>query len=337
MLKPGTAIDGKWTNSHFTIEKKLGSGANGEVFLVRSAKGLAAMKVCPRSADIALEWGLLDGPLKGNRILPKPILVDDAKAFKDQYFYLMEWIPGLPLSEVLPTLKESGFVQVVHLLLTGLSELHGMGYAFCDMKPQNILVAVTPNVSVRFVDVGGVTPFGRSVRQFTPFYDRAFWNVGSRRAEASYDLCGLALALVLTFTPPSPQIAQLPPERRQAWLEKAVQSFPHPHYRTLAREVLEGKLTDVQDCLGRLAVLEKSGTQPRQSLWKGTSSKASKASKPTGQANPKAGAKTGFKGQRAVGSRRAKATDWTEWVMWLSLGTAATVTLAAWGTFLGWF
>src|SRR5690606_3371376 len=77
-------------------------------------------------------------------------------------------------------------------LLTELEKLHQEGYIFGDLKPDNLIVA-GPSPKIRLLDVGGVTKIGRSVKEFTSFYDRAYWGAGSRKAEPSYDLFSLAM------------------------------------------------------------------------------------------------------------------------------------------------
>ncbi|WP_347836547.1 hypothetical protein [Gracilibacillus sp. JCM 18860] len=55
----------------------------------------------------------------------------------------------------------------------------------------NLIVSRNP-VRLRWVDVGGTTLIGRSIKEYTEFYDRAYWQMGTRRAEPSYDLFALA-------------------------------------------------------------------------------------------------------------------------------------------------
>jgi serine/threonine-protein kinase len=49
---------------------------------------------------------------------------------------------------------------------------------------------------VELIDYGGVTSIGRSVKQFTEWYDRGFWNGGSRTADGTYDVFAFALLLI---------------------------------------------------------------------------------------------------------------------------------------------
>ena len=49
--------------------------------------------------------------------------------------------------------------------------------------------------SVELIDYGGVSPFGR-VKQFTEWYDRGYWNAGSRTGDISYDLFSFAVMCI---------------------------------------------------------------------------------------------------------------------------------------------
>ena len=76
-------------------------------------------------------------------------------------------------------------------LLTKLSELHERGYIFGDLKSDNILVSGYGTTEL--IDYGGLTRFGKAVRQYTELYDRGYWRAGARSADAGYDLFAFAV------------------------------------------------------------------------------------------------------------------------------------------------
>lgn len=346
MLQTGSRVTGKWTGTDLKIEKSLGRGANGAVYLVRSGQGFAAMKVCDRPQDIALEWGILTAIRPTPPFFPKPILMDDDASGQRLYFYVMEWVAGQTLDAVVAGLTEPVLYEVMRQVLLGLGQLHQAGYAFCDVKAQNILIATAQDVRVRFVDAGGVTQFGRSVRQFTPFSDRAFWGLGTRRAEASYDVMAFALMMVCAYTSPPSDLAAWSVEQRKNWLSKSVRRFPEAAYIPELERMLDGKVADATVALQGL--LQAHGQRNGKSGSTSTAGRARQASskgrvKPLNQvastkpAAHRSAAHTAPPMTGPVQARHRPAADWTEWAMWLSLVTAGVVTFAALGTLLGWF
>lgn len=333
MLTPGAHVCGKWTATSCNVVRLLGTGANGSVYLVQTATGPAALKVCSKAEDAAAEWGLLERVGRFSPRFPKPIAIDDDGDRSGVYFYLMESIPGRPLSATLPGLSCAVARSVLTQVLDGLSALHRAGCAYCDVKPENLLVAVTPQVSVRFVDVGGVTAFGRSVRQFTPFYDRGFWGLGSRQADPGYDLAAIALVWLCTLgSPPPVRLLEVSPAQRQDWLMKAVRKFPDAALRPWLLELVTGQTRDVGSALRILPPLHT--TKPlhayRVGAVAGGMAKAAAASAPITAAPPAVQTKR----TRRVKHRHRRHHDWTEWLMWVSIGTAVFVTVIAWDSLL---
>lgn len=315
-LPVGGTVEGKWTKQVFLVERLLGQGANGSVYLVRTKRGLAAMKVCSRAEDIALEWGLLQD-LQSESVFPKPMLIDDANKYNDLYFYVMEWIEGETLRDGLKRCDVTKFHLIATQILKGLSTLHAAGKAFCDVKPENILISTTAahSIEARFVDVGGVTLIGRAVRQYTPYFDRGFWGLGTRQADPAYDVCGLALALLLSTveTPPS-ELMSKHPQRRQEWLHKTLMRFPFPPYIDIFRAIFAGKVVDAEQAVTMLE-------HARRQIGIKAQTKSNQRAHST---------------RIHQTTRAASYPEWSEWVMWVSICSALIVTTLAWVSFLGW-
>src|SRR5690625_7837976 len=81
-------------------------------------------------------------------------------------------------------------------LLNNLEDLHQSGWVFGDLKTDNLLIMSSPP-QVSWVDVGGTTQMGRAIKEYTEFYDRGYWSMGTRRAVPSYDL----FYFVMVFLP----------------------------------------------------------------------------------------------------------------------------------------
>ncbi|WP_051663164.1 protein kinase domain-containing protein [Alicyclobacillus macrosporangiidus] len=329
-MQCGDWVVGKWTGEPFQVERPLGTGANGEVYLVRTRRGLAAVKVCSNASDIALEWAVLERLHRVSGTFPKPMWIDDHGP--SAFFYVMEWIRGTPLSQAAARLTGDAAAAVVRGIAEGLAELHAAGYAFCDLKPDNIVIAGDPP-HVRFVDAGGVTPFGRSVRQFTPYYDRAFWGLGTRRAEPSYDVTALALVVVICLgglTPPA-SLAGQTPAQRQAWLRRGIRRWPEG-VRHLLEQALAGGMDERQFAAAWCRQAAALPVRPGPRVSPAPLHQSASRRRP---AVAGASASMNAAGPGPVAKRKG-GRDWTEWLMWISLIGALTSTAWAWLTFLGW-
>lgn len=197
-LVPGTVITGKWHETHYTIIKKLGSGAVGSVYLCEFNGKKAALKISENNASITMEVNVLKAfqKVQGSSLGPCLLDVDDFEYRKGQVcsFYVMEYLHGQSLTSFIGR-HGSEWIGVFMLqLLDDLERLHNNGWVFGDFKMENLLVIPSPP-RVRWIDVGGTTQIGRSIKEYTEFYDRGYWGIGSRKAEPSYDL----FALVMVF------------------------------------------------------------------------------------------------------------------------------------------
>ncbi|TVY06787.1 protein kinase domain-containing protein [Paenibacillus cremeus] len=195
----GTLICGKWNKGEYRVERLLGEGANGRVYLVRRGKQLLALKTGFDPLDHQSEVNALKALSKSGASF-RQFLVDSddvSMGGLDQPFYVMRYIRGKTLTEFL---KDNGpdWIPLVGLnLLKKLGELHENGFIFGDLKAENMIV--TGYGEVELIDFGGVTAQGRAVKQFTEVFDRGFWGAGSRTADHAYDLFSFA-ALLLSVT-----------------------------------------------------------------------------------------------------------------------------------------
>lgn len=203
-VSPGTIITGKWHLNKYTIIKELGSGANGIVYLAKHNNNQVALKMSDNGMSITSEVNVLKSLAKvqGPTTLGPSLLdVDDWQSNRGRIsFYVMEYIQG---PDFLAFLQQKGksWTSVLFLqLLNDLDKLHENGWVFGDLKPENLIVTGPPP-KIRCIDVGGTTIQGRAIKEFTEFYDRGYWGLGSRKAEPSYDLFAVAMIMINTAYP----------------------------------------------------------------------------------------------------------------------------------------
>lgn len=203
-LQQGMTIAGKWNHQHYTIKRKLGSGTVGAVYLCDHQGSEVALKISEQNSSITVEVNVLKAlnQVQDTCLGPDLFDVDDWKATESTTysFYVMEYIKGESFRTFMKR-NGSEWIGVFMLqLLNNLEDLHQSGWVFGDLKTDNLLIMSSPP-QVRWVDVGGTTQMGRAIKEYTEFYDRGYWSMGTRRAEPSYDLFSLVMVFLTLFYP----------------------------------------------------------------------------------------------------------------------------------------
>ncbi len=250
-LKPGTLLKGKWNGRVYRLERPLGAGANGQVYLASRGRLLCAVKLGLDAADLQGEANVLASLDRRERRRPPFLLdVDDARVNgRDIPFYVMQYVPGLPLRQFVRRRGPRAVGAVGFRLLERLAELHEAGWVFGDLKSDNVLVSGDGRVTL--VDYGGMSRIGRSVRQFTEIYDRGYWHAGSRTADPAYDWFSAAVLWIHALDGERLMRltrALLPQNRHPGELLRLVRT--HPQLRMLEgwiRPALEGKFRDTRE------------------------------------------------------------------------------------------
>ncbi|MEH7115165.1 protein kinase [Neobacillus niacini] len=202
-VAPGTVITGKWHSNKYTVLKELGYGANGIVYLAKFKNTQVALKMSDNGMSITSEVNVLRSfaKVQGSTLGPSLLDVDDWKSNQGQIsFYTMEYIQGPDLLTFIQK-KGKAWTTVLFLqLLNDLNTLHENGWVFGDLKPENLIVT-GPTPRIRCIDVGGTTLQGRAIKEFTEFYDRGYWGLGTRKADPAYDLFAVAMIMINTAYP----------------------------------------------------------------------------------------------------------------------------------------
>lgn len=263
-LPAGTSVRGKWNKNGYKILRQLGKGACGTVYLCESVQGETyALKVGTDSSRMMLEVNMLKkfSKVQGVKLGPSFVDVDDwTTANQLVYpFYVMEYVEGLPLSVFLKG-KTRDWIGICAIqLLTDLENLHRAGYVFGDLKTDNLLISQS---RVRWIDVGGVTGMGRAIKEYTEFYDRGYWGMGSRKAEASYDLFSVTMIMLEMAYPHRFEKGTNPKKTLESKLNDSVWLKP---YKGFILECWRGKYTNATQMKKALsAILMKRVQKPPQ-------------------------------------------------------------------------
>ena len=253
---PGTVVKGKWHKHRYTLEKQLGFGANGIVYLAKDVTGLVAIKFSENNMSITSEVNVLKAfeKVQGSALGPSLLDVDDwENGNKTIPFYIMEYIEGPDLLSFIKQKGTSWHTVLTLQLLSELDRLHRTGWVFGDLKPENLIVTGPPP-TIRCIDVGGTTIQGRAIKEFTEFFDRGYWGAGSRKADPGYDLFAAAMIMVNMAYPKRFQkngrgIAQI-----QDIIKKDPLLSP---YKDVLNKALKGEYTSAsemrQELLGTIA------------------------------------------------------------------------------------
>ncbi len=199
-LAPGTLITGKWNKNKYEIKSLLGNGANGTVYLASGKTGDVAIKLSKDSTNITNEVNVLKKitQVQDSFLGPSFIDVDDyinPGTNECCYYYVMEYVNGVSLPKFIERNGMEWSSIFIIQVLSLLDKLHHKGFVFGDLKTDNLLVTKEPN-KIQWVDFGGVTQIGRAVKEFTEFFDRGYWGLGSRKAEISYDLFAVTMIFI---------------------------------------------------------------------------------------------------------------------------------------------
>ncbi|WP_141503741.1 protein kinase domain-containing protein [Paenibacillus luteus] len=202
-LRRGMVVTGKWKQGRYKVDRLLGEGANGKVYLVQRDRSWYALKLGVDAIDLQSEINVLQSLAKQKQHGQETFLFDVDDLYgpdgKEYPFYIMRYVLGTTLGDFLKQQGMEWFPLVGLNLLGKLAKLHQAGWVFGDLKVENVLVADYGHVEL--VDYGGVTASGKGIRQFTEIYDRGYWNGGSRSADPEYDLFSFGVLCIQLHEP----------------------------------------------------------------------------------------------------------------------------------------
>ncbi|MBO9605921.1 MAG: serine/threonine protein kinase [Paenibacillaceae bacterium] len=277
-LAPGSVVRGKWNKARYQIERLLGEGANGKVYLVRHGGVSYALKIGFDTVDLQSEVNMLKTlsrlPGSFSRYL---FDVDDLAAGsvrdgKEYPFYVMRYVQGEQLGDFVRRQGADWIGLIGAGLLRKLRELHRHGFVFGDLKLDNILVGAYG--AVELIDFGGVTPKGSAVKQFTEVNDRGYWGAGGRSADEAYDLFAYAIVLMQLLGKSKERFFKqpiLPQNRSPEWLQEEVAADPaFGVYAPFVRKALAGGYATSEEAYRDWRSIVHAGMMPKRKKESGS-------------------------------------------------------------------
>jgi serine/threonine-protein kinase len=149
----------------YQLVRRLGAGGMGEVYLAEHQllKRPCALKVIrPDAARDPLALARFEREVRSAAQLSHPNTIeiyDYGHTADGMFYYVMEFLPGLSLGELVEQFGPLPAGRVIYLLrqvCAGLAEAHGLGLIHRDLKPANIFIAIRGGEC----DVAKVLDFG---------------------------------------------------------------------------------------------------------------------------------------------------------------------------------
>ena len=149
----------------YRLRRKLGQGGMGEVYLAehRLLKRPCAIKrIHPKYLDNAEQLKRFEREVQATAQLRHPNTVeiyDYGRADDGTFYYVMEYLPGMSLEEIVSAHGPMSADRVVHIIRQvcgALREAHRLGLVHRDIKPSNVVILPdgSPHDQAKVVDFG---------------------------------------------------------------------------------------------------------------------------------------------------------------------------------------
>lgn len=158
----------------YLLKRRLGAGGMGEVYLAEHLhlqQPCAVKLIRPERAGDANTLRRFEREVQATAALKHPNAVnihDYGRAADGTLYYVMEYLPGFDLNELVREFGPLPASRVIHLLrqVCGpLHEAHGMGLIHRDIKPHNIIACERGGIAdvAKLLDFGLVKDLSRNV------------------------------------------------------------------------------------------------------------------------------------------------------------------------------
>jgi hypothetical protein len=168
--------EGSVFHARYTVERKLGAGAMGVVYLATdkvTGRKVALKLINPAlvRSEAAQQRFMREGLIARDVRHRNIIAVYDLSVAGGQAYLVMEYLPGKTLREFLKSYAEQGVDfetarKIVGNILEGLGAAHATNIVHRDLKPENIMLTGDPNqgdCSLKILDFGIARAIGDNV------------------------------------------------------------------------------------------------------------------------------------------------------------------------------
>ncbi len=147
-------------NERYQLLEKLGQGGMAEVYRARDLMLARYVAIKLLRADYSKNAAFQErfrqeARAAANLTHPNIVTVHDFGMDADQFFLVMEHVPGMDLKTMLKKRRHFSIEESVGLMIqacAGIGYAHRMGLVHCDVKPHNMLV--TPDHRLKVTDFG---------------------------------------------------------------------------------------------------------------------------------------------------------------------------------------
>ena len=222
----------------FTVQRKLGEGAMGEVYLVDHNGRTVALKIL-LSAGITNQESLKRFLMEGQVLLdldhPNILKVFEVGSDPDFPYLTCEYVEGSSLDQILE--KEAPMpweraLDIVAQILAGLKEAHAHGIVHRDIKPSNVLVDASgrcrlADFGIAKVERANAVRTSTGVVMGTPAYMAPELVLGGKPAAAA-DIYSVGVVLYELLTNKTPHGTEDPDDISELFTQKLKGKVVHP-------------------------------------------------------------------------------------------------------------